>query len=973
MVSGAMNNRRGVFVFAALIAAVVVVVVLAAGVGERPWPAGASPAQSPSAGPDSTLDRDRDPVVLTGADLPSLAGIDPGDLVAFRYINGWQQIPVQVDERDVKDFADIYNLGGQYTFDNLVYTDTGTFTGPDSNSTLDSNDEVVFMARDAGGAAPPFAVEPFNVVPDSGLQLTITDPLDSGGTGYVYVFESSSLDPGAGQSYVGYAFDLLSGDYMTTYDTAIGPNPEDTVVSTPYYSHHFSDRWIDDALSITAGSATGVDILDRHRNLLGLGSCGRSEDTFSDGEGAFVTNKSGPVRAIRSYVGANSGPLTQREHIFYERRQDMRTFLRVHEIGGLLDLFDYSPAASGMTYYDNLNTGGFTIDGIPETATTGPIVWQAVTGAQGAIAISINIETNISGFAYTSYYLDDTTPPEAQCTGDAFAYGVSGTWIDESIPCTDPSQSCTNEFTARRTIYYEEPGLTVGDAQALDAAAGAPLEVMTEAYHGGAAVSAGFGHTCAITTAGGVKCWGRNVDGQLGDGTTADSSTPVDVTGLTSGVAAVSAGFAHSCALTTTGGVKCWGQNFFGQLGDGTMAGSSTPVDVSGLTSGVAAVSAGGGHTCALTTAGGVKCWGANVLGQLGDGNAPNNSSTPVDVAGLTSGVAVVSAGGRHACALTTTGGVKCWGQNGLGNLGDGNAPDDSDTPVDVSGLTSGVADVSAGGAHTCAVTTAGGVKCWGFNCIGKLGDGNAPNDSSTPVDVSGLTSGVADVSAGAFHTCAVTTADGVKCWGQNFDGQLGDGAAPNDSSTPVDVSGLSSGVAAVSAGGNHTCALTTTGGVKCWGENVAGQLGNGTTTNNDTPVDVVGLPDGDNDGCTDAQELGPSAALGGRRDPNYFWDFYDVPIGTPPERDRAVTIGDIGAVVARFGRFRDPAPSKEEALTEALTPPVDQTSYHTAFDRSPPEQGADVWDAGPPDGQITIGDVGSAVAQFGHSCIVAP
>ena len=138
-----------------------------------------------------------------------------------------------------------------------------------------------------------------------------------------------------------------------------------------------------------------------------------------------------------------------------------------------------------------------------------------------------------------------------------------------------------------------------------------------------------------------------------------------------------------------------------------------------------------------------------------------------------------------------------------------------------------------------------------------------------------------------------------------------------------------------------------------------------------DTICDGADLDD-DNDGCTDEQEMGPSAASGGARNPKYFWDFFDVPTGSPPARDRAVTIGDIGAVVARFGTFRDPVPSEGEALIEALTAPL-PTGYHTAFDRSPPEQGADVWDAGPPDGMITIGDIGAAVAQFGHTCVVAP
>jgi alpha-tubulin suppressor-like RCC1 family protein len=366
--------------------------------------------------------------------------------------------------------------------------------------------------------------------------------------------------------------------------------------------------------------------------------------------------------------------------------------------------------------------------------------------------------------------------------------------------------------------------------------------------------------SCALTTAGGVECWGAGYWGSLGDGSFATGSgTPVGVTGLSSGVVQITVGYGHACALTVAGAVKCWGANFFGALGNGSVANSATPVNVSGLTSGVAQISAGGYHTCAATTGGGAKCWGYNFEGQLGIGifqtSPPYGSLTPVDVSGLTEGVMKISAGGVHTCAVTTGGDARCWGSNSDGQLGDGTF-NSSATPIGLSGLTSSMAQISGGWYHTCAVTTGGAAKCWGHNRYGQLGDGTTttsdPFGIPMPVDVIGLTSGVARISSGnstAGHTCAVTIAGGAKCWGYNYDGRLGSGTftpfPPYGVATPVDVSGLTSGVAQISTSAEHTCAMTTAGGAKCWGYNGLGQLGDGTYTDSPVPVDVSGLTSG--------------------------------------------------------------------------------------------------------------------------------
>ena len=353
-------------------------------------------------------------------------------------------------------------------------------------------------------------------------------------------------------------------------------------------------------------------------------------------------------------------------------------------------------------------------------------------------------------------------------------------------------------------------------------------------------VSSGREHTCAVTTRGGLLCWGRNWRGQLGDGTTTDRSVPTQVSSLTSGVAAVSAGGAHTCAITASGEVLCWGNNTAGELGDiPATSYTSVPTQISGLTSGAAVVSAGNNHTCVLTTGGEVRCWGYNGYGQLGNGST-SSSPTPTSVLDLTFGADVVSAGYNHTCALTAGEAVQCWGLNSDRQLGNGmttNLP----FPVSPNGLKSDAVAVSAGNQHTCALITGGAMWCWGSNSWGQIGDGTYA-ERSFPTSVFGFASGAAAVSAGSVHTCALTAGGTLVCWGYNSDGRIGDGTTTNRP-TPTPVSGLTSGVAAVSAGGAHTCALLAGGAVRCWGYNGFGQLGEGSKTDRLVPTPVIGFP----------------------------------------------------------------------------------------------------------------------------------
>jgi alpha-tubulin suppressor-like RCC1 family protein len=351
--------------------------------------------------------------------------------------------------------------------------------------------------------------------------------------------------------------------------------------------------------------------------------------------------------------------------------------------------------------------------------------------------------------------------------------------------------------------------------------------------------SLSWANTCVVTRAGAAKCWGSNYDGQLGNGGHQDSFRAVDVTGLGADVAKVSLGGSYACALTVHGAVKCWGANAMGQLGNGNTVAQTAPVDVIGLGSGITSLATGADHACALTNDGKVKCWGANDLGQLGDGTT-TASTVPVNVHGFTSRVSKLATSGSHTCALMTSGGVKCWGSGSRGQLGNGSTTD-SPLPVDVAGLGSGVKEISVGLEHTCAVTDRDGfVHCWGRNDFGQLGNGNQ-TDASRPGPVRGMGGPVALLASGGYHNCVVTNRGGAVCWGLASAGQLGDG---HDAfaSGPVDVHGMDARVTGISLGLYHSCATTEAGTLSCWGFNgTAGALGiEGSTEKSTVPVTIL-------------------------------------------------------------------------------------------------------------------------------------
>ena len=362
---------------------------------------------------------------------------------------------------------------------------------------------------------------------------------------------------------------------------------------------------------------------------------------------------------------------------------------------------------------------------------------------------------------------------------------------------------------------------------------------------GASQVIGGSDHTCAVV-AGGVKCWGIGA-GRLGNGTAEPQTAPGPVLGLTSGVAEIGSTLDATCALTTAGAVECWGANHHGQLGDGTTDHRAQPFDLQGLSDPVGDLATGYEHSCALlsggTDAGSVRCWGGNRLGSLGDGTHLQRLTPTTTVIGLTD-VTQISAGYYLTCALKSDGHVWCWGQGGRGQLGNG-AFLDSDIPVEVQGLID-AEQISVGYDFTCALRTGGSVVCWGDDQFGRLGDdnGDANGDRATPASVA-LAGPAQQISAGGGHACALLVSGPVQCWGWNGSGQLGNDSTV-DSPSPVNVDDPGQNFASIAAGRAFTCAITVAAEVKCWGQNAAGQLGNGTPGDQHTPypVDVSNMPD---------------------------------------------------------------------------------------------------------------------------------
>ena len=334
------------------------------------------------------------------------------------------------------------------------------------------------------------------------------------------------------------------------------------------------------------------------------------------------------------------------------------------------------------------------------------------------------------------------------------------------------------------------------------------------------AVVTGGVHTCSPANNKHVYCWGDNTAGQVGTGTgTLTEALPRPAASATR-FDRMSAGALHTCALATDGTAYCWGRNTENQLGRGTTPGNTTVPAPVLTTVKFDSITAGGSHTCALFD-GTAYCWGLNANGQIGDGGITPRP-TPVTVQ-ADAGLVAITAAVNHTCAITTAGTAECWGQNQFGQVGDSTQIDRHAPIAVVGGLT--FTQISAGGGHSCAVTAAGAGYCWGANSRHELASGLNDSVVTAPAAITGgLTFRL--VTAGGAHTCGLTTDSLAYCWGKNDAGQVGDSSMV-ERPAPVAVYG---GIRFkdLRAGASHTCGITAANVVYCWGDESRGQLGRG-------------------------------------------------------------------------------------------------------------------------------------------------
>lgn len=471
----------------------------------------------------STLGLNDETVALDGAQLPKLLGAAPATLAAFRWDgSSWTAVRMQTDPRQVRPFADALSPGDPrkplatgvttsfYTDSNAAPGDGTTYVGADTDPTFDRDDELVLALADLGGRAPTGAA-PTGVDASSRTEIAASEQSDATRIGYVYVFAGATA-PASFPPLVtmNVAFPSSAGDFKSFYATNASSSagtsrgcgaagwgveyPEDTTVTGASYERHFAGRWLSDEMRVIGASGKGPDVIDAYETRPVFASldgevgattanplpdashaCARSTTSFSGGPGTIVTLRNGPLRAIRSYFGANSGTITERTHLFYPHKEDVYTYLRVHPIAGAADGLDLSPDAIGMIYFDEHNLTGFAVDGKPDTYDRTFAKWEMITGASQGTFLSVHRQLLVDlGPGSTTTYAPqmmwlDVGKTTCICTGDDELLGVNGPAIRDPagpLPNTDPLRGPAGQVFLLRSLYYSEGVTTPAEAAA---------------------------------------------------------------------------------------------------------------------------------------------------------------------------------------------------------------------------------------------------------------------------------------------------------------------------------------------------------------------------------------------------------------------------------------------------------------------------------------------------------------------------
>lgn len=624
----------------------------------------------------------------------------------------------------------------------------------------------------------------------------------------------------------------------------------------------------------------------------GSGGAGGSADPAAGGSGAGAGAQNGgtggssapPVTALCSAAGP--GELTCNELSVVECSEDRSSAAFVEDCFACREGQCFCPAGTSVSDGVGAESCAACADGSFSAAedASGCTEWQACGAGEFVVAEgTTTTDRQCEGCAdgtFNTVTNADACANLQSCGAGQFVADEGSTVADRDCdPCGNGTFStsenvaaCTAFQTCAAGQFISQPGSTTINRQCARCDVGTVSLTANTTGCLPAQMATGEAHSCALLTGGNVRCWGAGLLGQLGYGGAADigdTETPASAGNVDVGgpVAQIAAGYNHTCAVLTNGSVRCWGDGTSGQLGnedvvvigDTELPSSVAFIDVGGT---VSQITAGRLHTCALMADGNVRCWGDGSVGRLGyadiatigDDEAPAIAGN-VEVGGT---VRQIAAGGAHTCALLTTGSVRCWGDGTGGRLGYGDTVSigDTETPASAGNVEIGgtVAQIAAGDSHTCALLTNGNVRCWGGGSVGQLGYAATANigDDEDPLTAGDVDVGatVARIAAGGNHTCALTTGGNVRCWGEGSTGRLGYAATVNigNNEDPSSAGNVNVGatVTQVAAGGTHTCALLTNGNARCWGGGGNGKLGYGGTADigdNETPASAGNVP----------------------------------------------------------------------------------------------------------------------------------